>query len=205
MRQTILAAGIVPKPASEELLTLVEELRPWSNEDLVTARLRSWADRHWGPCSLTPGVADGAAEVAAVLCLYGRAIDPPDEVTALWVTFAMLRRVARKRPPTGTDPITDFVKVTRRPRPDVGSRPQAPVSMMAGWPSPSGGSSVSSTSVASWLRATPCPMPGPGFGGIRASTPSTRRRRAGVDVAAPAAQERVASSTTLRAASIGSR
>jgi hypothetical protein len=111
MRQTILAADLVPGPASEELLGLVEELRPWANEDLVVARLRAWADRHWGPCSLTPGVADGAAEVAAVLCLYGRAIDPPDEVTALWVTFAMLRRVARKRPPTGIDPITDYVKM----------------------------------------------------------------------------------------------
>lgn len=110
MRQTILAAGIMPGPASEELLTLVVELRPWAKEAAVTARLRSWADRHWGPGSLTPGNADGAAEVAEVLSLYGRAIDPPDEVTALWVTFAMLRRVANKRPPTGSVPVTDYVK-----------------------------------------------------------------------------------------------
>jgi hypothetical protein len=111
MRQTILAAGIMPGPAIEELLALVEELRPWVKEGVVAARLRSWADRHWGPGSLTPANADGAAQVAEVLALYGRAIDPPDEVTAVWVTFAMLRRVARQRPPTGTDPVTDYVKM----------------------------------------------------------------------------------------------
>lgn len=110
MRQTIDAAGIVPAPVSEELLALLVELRPWANEGAVITRLRTWADRHWGTGSLTPGVADGAAEVAEVLSLYGRAIDPPDDVTALWVTLIMLRRVARRRPPTGTDPVTDYVK-----------------------------------------------------------------------------------------------
>jgi hypothetical protein len=109
MLQTIDGAGIMPAPASEELLALLQDLRPWANEGAVATHLRNWADRHWGEGALTPGNADGAAEVAAFLSRCGRATNSPDDRTALWVTDTMLRRVAHGRPPTGSDPVTDYV------------------------------------------------------------------------------------------------
>jgi hypothetical protein len=109
-RQTIDAARLVAGPASEELLALLQELRPWANETRVATRLRGWANRHWGENSLSPSDADGADEVAQVLHDFGQDPDPPDDRTVLALASAMLRRVARKRPPTGADPITDNVK-----------------------------------------------------------------------------------------------
>lgn len=115
MRQTndadaiIDAAGIVVGPGPKELLSLLQELRPWSDERLVAKRLRSWADWYWGVGALTPRDADGAAEVAAQLSIWGRATNTPDDQQALGIAFLMVRRVARGRPPTGVDPVSDYV------------------------------------------------------------------------------------------------
>jgi hypothetical protein len=109
MRATIDAVGIMPDPASEALLALVVELRPWVNEAIVSDQLRTWATRYWGADSLTPGDADGAAEVAQLLARWGASLPPPDEATALMITLAALRRVACGRPPQGTNPVTDHL------------------------------------------------------------------------------------------------
>jgi hypothetical protein len=110
MRATIDAAGIMAGPASEALLALVVELRPWVNEAIVSSRLRTWATHYWGADSLCPGDPDGAVEVAQLLARWGASLPPPDESTALMITLAALRRVACGRPPQGTNPVTDYLR-----------------------------------------------------------------------------------------------
>ncbi len=84
----------------------LRQLRLWQDETKVAACLRRWAEWYWGEDALTPGDADGAAEVAEALRGLGRSTGSADDVAMLRLVWTMLYRVTQGRSPTAVEPVS---------------------------------------------------------------------------------------------------